>query len=114
MINIEELRLQLDEAFALDNNEDDILNYVMLVVREDVIKIINDIINIAQEDSTTDNLYHMFVHSIIDESSANLEEVVHLFNSYGPKRELENITIDVVPSYNGDWAGPSVTPIFKD
>jgi len=114
MIDLNDLNIQLDEAFALGNNEDDILNYIILVVREDVIKIINDIINIAQEDSTTDALYQMYVSTIIDESGANLEDVVHLFNSYKPDKELANILIDVIPSYDGNWTGPTVTPIFKE
>ena len=115
MINVNELKPKVKKVFA-PGKEKELLDYLIAVIREDVIKIINDIVQIARSSFTTDNLYNMYINTILTESSENIEEIIGLFNSLSTTVKLDTIEIDIMPidHVTEQWDGPIVTPVFKE
>jgi len=115
MIDVDELRERLNNTFE-PGKEDLLLDYLITIIRSDVIKIVSDINTIAIEESVTDNLYYLYVKSIVSESDTNILNIVDLYNDFTTDRKLEGITVDLKKDelLNNEWSGPIVTPIFAD
>lgn len=115
MINIKELKNKIKPVFEA-GREEQLLDYLVALIKDDIIKIVNDINTIATYRPVSDNLYYLYVRAIVSESDSNILEIVDLYNYFTTTTKLEGIKVDLKKDelLKNTWAGPIITPIFSD
>lgn len=113
MIDLNELRNDLELPFQR-GLEEDIITYIVALIREDVVKLVMDISYIARDRTVHDSLYDIYTQAIAEESTDNVRAVVDLFNDMSSKIKLKDILVEIDKSQLSNWKGPKVTPIYNN
>lgn len=110
MINVQELEKKL-EPILEHNHDTDVLDYIILLVRDDVLKIMRDMQALAGEESVNIVLYQVTIKNLLQELEDNIIDIVKMYNSFS-EEPLETIRVEINAWEPSD--GPIVTPVFKE